>query len=55
MKVSEKEYLRLQLATQHLHMCRTRGTTSRPKVTLMQAFWCVYPLAFFYAWKGVLW
>ena len=55
MKTSKKEYLRLQLATQHLYRRRVRGSTLRPKVTPRQAFWCIYPLAFFYAWKGIWW
>ena len=56
MKVSEEERLRLRLMTQYMRSRRACASRSAlPKATLHRAFWCLYPLAFFYAWRGILW
>jgi len=55
MYISKEEQSRLRYMSHHLNRRRENPLRTSPKVSLVQAFWCAYPIAFFYAWTGILW
>ena len=54
MKVNDNETTHLMLKGQIISLAPYRRRKS-PKVKLSQAFWFLYPVLFYYCWKGLAW